>query len=361
MTLREKEILSMIRANPMISQQEIAYCLGITRSSVAVHISNLIKKGYVKGKGYVLNEETYVTVIGGANVDIQGFSLDKLKLNDSNPGKVKVSAGGVGRNIAENLSRLGIRTKLISAFGDDLYGEKISDECRAAGIDIDNCLILKNISSSTYLSVLDENGDMKVAISDMNIIDFLNIDFIKTKAHIIENSSAIIIDTNLSQEVIEYLLNNYKNKTFFIDTVSTTKARKVKDLIGYFHTIKPNIYETEELTGIKIVENKDIEAATEILLNKGVKRVFITLGERGVLYRDKLTKKFVKPPTVKVLNATGAGDAFMAGLVYGYINDLEIQDTIQFSMYASEMALSHENTINPNISADNILRKMRSV
>lgn len=95
-------------------------------------------------------------------------------------------------------------------------------------------------------------------------------------------------------------------------------------------------------------------------MKKGLRRVFITLGERGVFYKDELTKKFVKPPAVKVVNATGAGDAFMAGLVYSYINDLNLDDTIQFSMYASEMALSHENTINPNISVDSIYNKMRS-
>jgi len=360
MTLREKEILSLIRQNPMISQQEIARLLGITRSSVAVHISNLIKKGYIKGKGYVLNEEVYVTVIGGANVDIQGFSVNKLKLNDSNPGKVKISAGGVARNIAENLSRMGVRTKLISAFGDDLYGEKISSECKAAGVDIDSCLVLKNMSSSTYLSVLDDKGDMLVAISDMDIIDYLNIDFIKSKTHVIENSAAIVLDTNLSYDVIEYLLNNFKNKTFFIDTVSTTKAKKIKELVGSFHTIKPNIYEVEELTGVKIRNDKDLEKAADILINKGVKRVFISLGERGVFYKDSLIQKYVNSPKIKVINTTGAGDAFTAGIVYSYVNDLEIDDTIRFSMIAAEMTLSHENTINPNITAESILKKIRS-
>ncbi|WP_352418512.1 PfkB family carbohydrate kinase [Proteiniborus sp.] len=360
MTLREKEILSMIKVNPMISQQEIADYLGITRSSVAVHISNLIKKGYIRGKGYVLNEEEYVTVIGGANVDIQGFSFNKLKLNDSNPGKVKVSAGGVGRNIAENLSRLGVRTKLITAFGDDLYGNMIANECRTAGIDIDNCLVLKNSPSSSYLSVLDENGDMKVAISDMDIINKLNVDFIKSKIHVIENSAAIVIDTNLSEDIIEYLINNFRHKVFFVDTVSTTKAKKVKDFIGCFHTIKPNIYEIEELTGIKIVEDSDLEKAAEILLNKGVERVFITLGKDGVFYKDKIISMCVDAPNIKVVNATGAGDAFMAGLVYCFINDMRIQDTIHFSLVTAGMALSHENTINPNITAEKILNEMRS-
>lgn len=350
----------MIRVNPMISQQEIANCLGIARSSVAVHIANLTKKGYIKGKGYVLNEKEYVTVIGGANVDIQGFSSNKLKLNDSNPGTVRVSVGGVGRNIAENLSRLGIETKLISVFGDDLYGDKISSECRIAGVDIENCLILKNLQSSSYLSVLDENGDMKVAISDMDIIDQLNIDFIKSKTHIIENSAVIVIDTNLSKEVIEYLLNNFRHKTFFVDTVSTTKARKIKEVIGFFHTIKPNIYEVAELTGIKIKNSNDLQKAADILLKEGVIRVFISQGKEGIFYKDNHIAKNVNAPDIKVINTTGSGDAFMAGLVYSYINDMVIDDTIHFSMTAAEMTLSHENTINPSISAENIFKKMRS-
>ncbi|SDY45437.1 pseudouridine kinase [Proteiniborus ethanoligenes] len=360
MTSREKEILSMIKQNSMISQQEIADTLGIARSSVAVHIANLVKKGYIKGKGYVLGDNKYVTVIGGANVDIQGFSFEELRFKDSNPGKVKVSAGGVGRNIAENLSRLGIQTKLISAFGDDLYGEKITIECRTAGVDIENCLVLKNSPSSSYLSILDGNGDMKVAISDMDIINELNIDFIKSKSHIIENSSAIVIDTNLSQGVIEYLLNNFRHKTFFMDTVSITKARKVSELIGYFHTIKPNIYETEELTGIKISGDNELRKAAEVLINKGVKRVFISLGSKGVFYKDQHIEKHVDATAIKVVNATGAGDAFMAGLLYCYINNMDIDETIVFSMSAAEMALSHENTINPNISAEKLLEKVRS-
>lgn len=350
----------MIKMNLMISQQEIADNLGITRSSVAVHISNLIKKGYIKGKGYVLNEGSYITVIGGTNIDIQGFSSGNLRLNDSNPGEVKISAGGVGRNIAENLSRMGTNTKLISAFGDDLYGDKISNECRSAGIDIDNCLVLKNLSTSTYLSVLDETGDMKVAISDMDIVDYLNVDFIKTKAHLVENSAAIVIDANLSRDLIEYLLSNFKHKTFFIDTVSTAKAKKIKDLIGNFDTIKPNIYETEELTGIKIIEKKDLDKAADILLNKGVKRLFISLGGKGVFYSDESNRKYVNSPRINVINATGAGDAFMAGLAYSYTNDFNIDETISFSIHAARMALSHENTINPNISAENILKIMRS-
>ncbi len=78
MTQRERQILQWIESDPMISQAELAQRLGITRSSVAVHISNLIKKGCIAGKGYVLRTGTYAVVIGGVNIDICGKSFAPL-------------------------------------------------------------------------------------------------------------------------------------------------------------------------------------------------------------------------------------------------------------------------------------------
>jgi len=163
MTNREEELLALIRRNPAISQNELASALGITRSSVAVHITNLMKQGLILGKGYLLKQDDYVCVLGGSNIDISGFPNQKLILADSNPGQVKISLGGVGRNIADNLVHLGVPTKLISALGEDVYGKKLIDHANAINLDIRHSLILSNRSTSTYLAILDETGDMKVA------------------------------------------------------------------------------------------------------------------------------------------------------------------------------------------------------
>ena len=136
MTQREREILRLIESDPMIAQQEIADQLGITRSSVAVHISNLTKKGYIAGKGYVLRSGSYAVVVGGVNVDIGGRSLAPLVAADSNPGTVSVSLGGVGRNIAHNLSLLGVDVRLLAAYGDDLHGQQVVSSCASLGIDL---------------------------------------------------------------------------------------------------------------------------------------------------------------------------------------------------------------------------------
>ncbi|SHH32407.1 PfkB family carbohydrate kinase [Tepidibacter thalassicus] len=361
LTNREKEVLEIIRKNPLISQQELADFLGIARSSVAVHITNLSKKGYIKGKGYILKEEDYVTVIGGTNIDLQGFPKENLILNDSNPGKIKVSLGGVGRNIAENLVKLGIETKLISAIGEDIYGKKILEESKLSGIDMENCLILKDYPTSTYLSILDENGDMKVAISDMDIFEKITVDFIKQKSHILKNSKIIVLDTNLPKEVIEYILFNFKGIDFFLDTVSTKKSIKVKDFIGLFNTIKPNKYEAESLSGIKINSMEDLKKCSYYFLNKGVKKVFITLGKKGVFCADEKDSKFIPNPKVNVVNTTGAGDAFISGLIYSHINNYNLEYSTKIAISASILALSHKNTINPNMSIDNIQKILKEM
>jgi pseudouridine kinase len=361
MTNREEELLEMIRKNPAISQNELATALGITRSSVAVHITNLIRKGYILGKGYILKEDDYICVLGGANMDIVGLPDKNLVLRDSNPGRVKVALGGVGRNIAENLIHLGVPVKLISAVGEDIYGKKIAEHANKIGLDMKNSLVLSQMPTSTYLAILDENGDMKAAISQMDILDEISIDFIQGKKQAIENSKICVIDTNIPSDVIHYVLDNFKNTKFFLDTVSSTKALKIMNKIGAFHTIKPNKIEAELLSGIKIESVQDMERAAEYFLGQGVKRVFITLGPEGVFYHDGKEHKLIPNPEVKVVNATGAGDAFLAALAFSDFNNYDIDASAKFAMAAAIMALSYEETINPNISKENVNKKMKEI
>ncbi|RDY26179.1 winged helix-turn-helix transcriptional regulator [Romboutsia weinsteinii] len=354
MTDREREILNILKTDPMISQQELADKLCITRSSIAVHITNLMKKGYIKGKGYILSSGSYITVIGGSNMDIQGIPKKELVMFDSNPGKVDISLGGVGRNIADNISRLGIKTKLISAIGNDLYGNKILSECRKFGMDVDDCFISNEHSTSIYVSILNGDNDMQVAISHMDILDKLDVDYISSKHQAIGESLAIVIDTNLSEDVIDYVTTNYSNIPIFVDTVSTSKCMKIKEIVGRFHTIKVNKYEAEALSNIKINSIDNLKQCSEYFLGKGVKNIFITLGKDGVFCANKKESMHIKGATVNIVSATGAGDAFTAGLVYSYLNNFELEYSTKFSMAASIVALSHENTINPNMSVDNV-------
>ena len=269
MTQRERQILELIAHNPMISQAELADTLGIARSSAAVHISNLIKKGHIVGKGYVLRSGSYAVVVGGANVDIGGRSRGALVAGDSNPGKVGLSIGGVGRNIAHNLSLLGADVRMLTAYGDDLYGQGLVDACTAAGIDMSQALKLRDEATSTYLYIAGQDGDMALAVSDMAICDRIDPEYLASHFALLQNAQVIVCDTNIPSESLEYLTKHF-NPPIFCDPVSTTKAEKLRPILGKLHTLKPNKMEAELLSGVPIREKADVEKAAQALLDAGL-------------------------------------------------------------------------------------------
>ena len=203
MTQRERQILNWIEENPLISQQELADKAGITRSSVAVHISNLMKKGCIAGKGYVLRSGSYVVVVGGVNVDIGGHSFAPLIAADSNPGSVSVSLGGVGRNIAHNMSLMGLDVRLLTAYGDDFHGQQVAASCSELGIDLSHALRVSGGTTSTYLYLADPAGEMALAVSDMSICEKITPAYLAANLPILQNAQVIVADTNIPAESLD--------------------------------------------------------------------------------------------------------------------------------------------------------------
>jgi pseudouridine kinase len=353
-TNREKELLRLIKSNPMISQEQLSLKLGITRSSVGVHVSNMVKKKLIKGRGYVTHSELYVSIIGGSNVDIQGSTDSSLILHDSNPGEISMSAGGVGRNIAENLSRISIPTKIFSYVGADALGDFLVEETQRANVDTSYIKKHTTIPTSQYLSVLDDNNDILISISDMRIIDQMSIEDIKSYNNTISQSSVIVVDTNIPTKVIKYIANEYGHMPLFLDPVSIAKTSKIIDIIGKFHTIKPNRLEAELITGIKITNPKSMLEAAQNLFDRGCRQIFITLGKEGVFYYDGVDYGHYYQKPMEVNSTNGAGDAFVAGTVYGFLKLNSIKETAKFASSAASIALQSKNTINNSLSEKNI-------
>ena len=295
-------------------------------------------------------EGPYVCVMGGANVDIQGFPDHELIYRDSNVGKVKISLGGVGRNVAENLVRLGIPTHLITVIGDDAYGRQILADAQRIGLDMHDTLVLPGEQTSTYLSILDHSMDMVLAINQMTIVDRMTVDFIASKRAVIARAALCVLDTNIPADVLRYLLTTFPDTVFFLDTVSTVKAGRVKELIGRAHTIKPNRAEAEVLSGMPIRDAADLDRAVATLHAKGVHSIFLSLGAEGLFYSNGQVARRLPTPPLRVVNATGAGDAALAGLTFGYWHGRSIDEMAALARAASIIALSSADTINPAMS-----------
>ena len=355
MTQRERQILQLIEANPMIQQQEIADKLGITRSSVAVHISNLTKKGCIAGKGYVLRTGSYAVVVGGVNVDIGGRSFNALVGEDSNPGEVMTSLGGVGRNIAHNMSLMGLDVRLLSAYGDDINGERVAASCSELGIDLSNALRVSGASTSTYLYITDPDGEMALAVSDMEVCKKITPEYLSKNLALLQNAQVVVADANIPQESLEFLADNLF-VPLFVDPVSTVKAEKVRKILPKIHTLKPNKIEAELLSGVKIENEEDAEKAAKALIEKGVRRVFISMGSKGVFAATAKESLWHGIIPGKMVNTTGCGDAFMGALVWAYLEGMNLEDTAAAGLAAGSIAMESDETINP-LMCEEVLRK----
>ena len=357
MTQRERQILKWIEENPLISQQELAEKAGITRSSAAVHISNLMKQGHIAGRGYIVRTAPYAVVVGGVNMDIGGRPSHKLVPADSNPGAVRMSLGGVGRNIAHNMSLLGMDVRLLTAFGDDMNAQRIAASCGELGIDASQCLTVPGGATSTYLFITDERGDMAVAVSDMEIYKNVTPAFLSSRSRLLQNAQLIVVDTNIPAESIAWLAENIK-LPIFADPVSTAKAEKLRPVLGKLHTLKPNRLEAELLSGVSITDEASLNAAADALLATGLRRVFISLGGDGVLAADHNGRCHVPCCPGDMVNTTGCGDAGMAAIAWAYLEGTDLEGTARAAMAAGAIAMESAETINPAMSARLLKERM---
>ena len=295
-----------------------------------------------------------ICIVGGSNIDIQGFSQTKLNLYDSNPGTIQKGFGGVGRNIAENLALLDTKPKLISPIGDDNFSNELIQYMKNVGCDMSDSMKLENSQLSTYLSVLNEENEMVVAIAAMDILEKFDKDFISAKKDLISKSDILVLDTNLKKDVLEYLSSTHKKTV--IDLVSTKKAVKIKDFLGNFHTIKANKLEIEVITDITIKSTEDLIKAAKILLEKGVINVFITLGSEGIFYMNNEKNEIIANPDISAVDITGAGDSFAAGVAFSLYNNFEIEKMARCALSMSILNVTHLGTcfkgLNKNILND---------
>ena len=300
-----------------------------------------------------MDKQPYIVGVGAANADLNGASLAPIHLRDSNPGHISLSAGGVTRNVCENLARLGADVKLLSCVGDDTFGAFIRRSCEDAGIDASHLYEAKGANSSMYLSILDADGDMLVGMSDMRIVQQdMPEDYLPSKKALIQGADVVTCDPCMGEKMLLQLLDLCTPEQIVcVDPVSCAYARVVAPFIGRFHTAKPNRMELGILAGMEIQSDSDLERAGEAVLNKGLKRLFVSLGAEGCLYMDAagtVLRRKLRP--AKMVNASGAGDSFAAAMLYATLHGFDVKKTLDYAMAAGIAAVSHERTINPNMS-----------
>lgn len=293
--------------------------------------------------------ETRISVIGGANVDLSATLNDAFIASDSNPGHIDIGYGGVARNIAHNLSLLGAQTQLLTVFGGDLFGGLLHDYCHQQGIDVHLSERESSVRTGVYLCINNHCGEMIAAVADTEAIRAITPEWLAKRSGEINQSEFIVADTNITEDTIRYLLENV-TMPLFIDGVSTTKAHRVmnalrKCKLPYLHTLKLNLKEA-----LAVTDSATYAEAAQRLLDAGVAHVYITLGSEGVYCRNAAEEWLFPALPGDVVNTTGAGDAFLAGVVYAHAKGIEFPKTAQYGLMAARATLMSPKAVNPDIA-----------
>ena len=302
-----------------------------------------------------------VLCIGGAHVDRKARAQIDVVMGTSNPVSVTQSHGGVARNLAENLTRLQIPVALLSHVGDDPEGNGVLSGCQSLGIDIRMISQSKTSPTASYTALLNPKGDMVVALANMDIYEELTPDVLEPYLPEMQKYPFWFLDTNLPGETLGYLLKTSSHlRTVFVDPVSVAKSKKLQGLLSHMDFIFPSKEEAETLSGKAIHTPADAPAAGKMLCQRGAKHLLITLGESGVCHIDSTSSQhYPALPADSVCDVTGAGDAFIAGVIYGISMSLSLDESIRYGLAAAALTLETTHTVNPLLSQKLLNDKMK--
>lgn len=299
----------------------------------------------------------YIAGIGGANMDVHGRGTGTtFKLRDSNPGEVHLTPGGVVRNMLEVLRKLGQDVELCSVIGDDAFGNILLTDCKEKGIGTRALEVIAGASTSTYLDVLDDDGDMIAALCDGRVRDNMNAAYLNRYLDVLNAADLVLLDANLSLAALQVLVDKC-DRPIFMDPVSTELAEKIRPFLPYFNTVKPNLQELETLVAMQVRTPEELEEAAGLLLDTGIEHVWVSLGERGLYYADKNMRLRARCHDFdNCVNATGAGDSTMAAIAWCYNRGLDIEETMEIALAAGMIAVSSDFTVSPCMSEEEVSR-----
>jgi len=281
-----------------------------------------------------------ITVIGAANIDILTKSKAKIIPGDSNPAEVRLTAGGVARNIAAMLAHHGEDVSLIAAVGTDPFGALLRESCSDIGINTDAWIIKSNTSTGVYLAALENDGELYAGFNAISAPESIRTAEITKHKKLICEADLLILDLNLSEKILAVVLELRENGPVMVDAVSVSKVQRIEKQLDKIDILKMNRMEAERLTGITLDTKERVKQAGYNLVNRGVRRVFITLGMAGVCAVENKSAFFIPALPIAVKDVTGAGDAFSAGIALKLEKDIRTQAEAGVAL-AAEFAVTY--------------------
>lgn len=309
-------------------------------------------------KEFSNSPELPVLVIGAAGIDIVSRLKSEINWSTSCPAEIRTSFGGVARNVAENLARLGQPVKLLTVVGEDRNGERLLEHATEAGIDVSNVLRSSKETTSTYVAVINHGGDLHFGMDDMRLINSLTPEYIEQNYALLKESSILFLDMNLPKKTLSKVMSLAKkaNLPVCCDPTSKTLARKLIPYISRFRLITPNSSEAGLLCehDFDISDREEALFVAKYLVSQGIEIVILSLAEFGVCYATSETSGYIPAILTEITDPTGAGDALTATVIFALLNEIPLDDAVRLGVSAATLTLRYRGAVVPDLSLEKL-------
>jgi pseudouridine kinase len=299
-----------------------------------------------------------VLVIGASGIDIKARPAHTLQLTPSNVGVVRHNVGGVARNIAENLSRLEIPTLLLSAVGNDSSGEFVLSQAASAGVDTSRMLRLPDVSTGSYVAILNEIGEVAVAISHYDIVDAISPGYLQRNRKLFSDAEMVVIDASLTPRALESVFHwaGHYNVPVCADPTSQTLAAKLIEYLPRLYMVAPDASEAAVLCGDSKppATSEDGIATAQCLVSRGAEIAIVTLAEQGLVYASGSSAGHIPAMRTQVVDKTGIGDALTAAVICGLLNGMPLDEAMRLGVSAATLTLRTQDTVYAELSLDRL-------
>lgn len=348
---REWQILNWIEQNPMISQNELAHLAGITRSGVASHITNLVKKGYLRGKGYIVARPRSTVIIGGVSLDVRGVIDGEVEAHSSNHGTVQYMIGGVGRNVAVAAATLGMREYFITVYGDDHNGELFKNDAAEAGVDITYSAQIRDEVTASYLYIDKSDGGRVVALNDMGINDAITADFLSDRIDALNQADMVFVDCNVPERTLVWICEHC-SAPIVARTASRAKASRLLPILDRLAVAVIDGGDAPELAGLEIADRDDAERCVSRLLARGLPQVLIVDCGLGVAYGSQDGQGFIPLDDSRQVDANGASDVAAGVLMWAKSRGLPFEECCRYAAAGARLGMEHREMVGPWLSPE---------
>ena len=295
-----------------------------------------------------------ILVIGATAVDAKGQPLESLVPGTSAPGTVRLTIGGVARNMAENLARLGLHTVLLSAIGNDPIGQLLLQATADSGVNVEQVITSTEHRTGAYLAVLDRNGAPAHAIDDMAVIEMLTPEWIYRRRRLFREASMVVLDANIPPRTMETIFGLAKKYDcpVCVDPTSVSLAPRLIPHLSDIFLLVPNLQEARALVSPNA--RMDAQEMAMELVNRDVEIAIITLAEMGLYYACSDERGHLPALERDVVDLTGAGVALAAAVIFGLLHDIPISEAVRLGISAAALTIQCPESVCPDLSLDHL-------